>query len=188
MEARNKSLNNRLYTMADALFSASFFNTCLRHAEDIRMANVAPMVNQTGPLYVDADGIVKRPHFHTMAMYANRLEKEIVPVTTVSDSLRNEEKALPAVDALASRSHDGRHWVVSLANRDPGHTAACTLDLGGEVPDGRYRGVILQGDCADAYNDIDNPDRVKPQEMKFRIKGGKILLPPHSLIFLNIEK
>ncbi|MCX7006014.1 MAG: hypothetical protein NTY53_01975 [Kiritimatiellaeota bacterium] len=29
------------YTMADALFSASFFNACLRHAEDVGMANTA---------------------------------------------------------------------------------------------------------------------------------------------------
>jgi hypothetical protein len=32
-------------TMADALFSASFFNACLRPAEDVGMANIAPSVN-----------------------------------------------------------------------------------------------------------------------------------------------
>jgi alpha-N-arabinofuranosidase len=38
------------YTMADALFSASFFNACLRHAENVGMANIAPIVNTRGPL------------------------------------------------------------------------------------------------------------------------------------------
>ena len=37
------------YTMADALFSASFLNACLRHTEDVGMANIAPIVNTRGP-------------------------------------------------------------------------------------------------------------------------------------------
>ncbi|GAH18307.1 unnamed protein product, partial [marine sediment metagenome] len=65
------------YTMADALFTASFLNACLRHSEVVTMANVAPLVNTRGPLFVHPKGIVKRTHFHAMAMYANRLEKRI---------------------------------------------------------------------------------------------------------------
>lgn len=51
------------YTMADALFTASFFNACLRHAEDVAMANMAPIINTRGPLFVYPEGIVKRTHF-----------------------------------------------------------------------------------------------------------------------------
>ena len=36
---------NSEYTMADALFSASFLNACLRNSEDVTMANIAPLVN-----------------------------------------------------------------------------------------------------------------------------------------------
>ena len=32
-------------SLADALFAASFFNACLRHAEDVGMANIAPIVD-----------------------------------------------------------------------------------------------------------------------------------------------
>ena len=31
--------------MADAVFSASFLNTCLRHADTVWMADLAPVVN-----------------------------------------------------------------------------------------------------------------------------------------------
>ena len=40
--AREKSDIASQYTMADALFSASFLNACLRHAQDVGMANIAP--------------------------------------------------------------------------------------------------------------------------------------------------
>ena len=40
----------RQYTMADALFAASFLNACLRHSDHVTMANVAPLVN-TPPIF-----------------------------------------------------------------------------------------------------------------------------------------
>ena len=57
---RDINLIDRQYTMADALFSASFLNACLRHSEDVGMANIAPIVNTRGPLHVFPAGIVKR--------------------------------------------------------------------------------------------------------------------------------
>ena len=69
------------YTMADALFSASFLNSCLRHADRVVMANVAPLVNTRGPLFVHGEGIVRRTHFHAMAMYANLLEARVVEIS-----------------------------------------------------------------------------------------------------------
>jgi hypothetical protein len=67
--------------MADALFSASFLNACLRHCDDAAMANVAPLVNTRGPLYVHPGGIVKRTSFHMLAMYANLLEARVAPLS-----------------------------------------------------------------------------------------------------------
>jgi len=52
IQAREKNNIASQYTMADALFSASFLNGCLRHAKDVGMANIAPIVNTRGPLYV----------------------------------------------------------------------------------------------------------------------------------------
>ena len=77
IEQRELNAIAKQYTMADALFSASFLNGCLRHCEDVGMANIAPIVNTRGPLYVHPKGIVKRTTFHTLAMYANLLESRV---------------------------------------------------------------------------------------------------------------
>ena len=42
IQARDKNDLNETYTMADAVFSASFLNTCLRHREVVKMANMVP--------------------------------------------------------------------------------------------------------------------------------------------------
>ena len=77
IRARDKSDIASQYTMADALFTASFLNACLRHADDVGMANIAPIVNTRGPLFVHAQGVVKRTTFHVMAMYSNLLGKHV---------------------------------------------------------------------------------------------------------------
>jgi alpha-N-arabinofuranosidase len=89
MVANRRKQNDQAdqYTMADALFAASFLNACLRHADQVTMANIAPLVNTRGPLFVHSAGIVKRPHFHTLAMYANLLQRRVVDAKITSNKL-----------------------------------------------------------------------------------------------------
>ena len=56
INARDRNDINATYTMADAVFSAGFLNTCLRHADTVWMANMAPVVNTRGPLFVHPNG------------------------------------------------------------------------------------------------------------------------------------
>jgi len=187
INARNKSLDNSLYTMADALFAASFINACLRHAEDVEMANIAPIVNQTGPLFVHPEGVVRRPHFHTMAMYANMLEEYVGTSNIQSDSIRNGEKSVSVVDAVATSDEAGEKWVISLVNREPDNVTACKVKLGDYLLDGEFEATILSGDSPDAYNDIEHPDRVIPEKKTFTFHRGIVNLPPHSLTIFSID-
>ena len=81
--------------MADALFSASFLNACLRHAEDVGMANIAPIVNTRGPLYVHPLGLVKRTTFHVLAMYGNLLGERVASAEVTSDPWYTPGGAFP---------------------------------------------------------------------------------------------
>ena len=182
---RDKSLDPSLYTMADALFCASFFNACLRHAEDVTMANVACLVNQTGPLYVHPGGIVKRTHFHTMAMYANLLQANVARTEVDSDRLTHGESSVAMVDAIATVDELGEKWSVALMNRHPSREVTCTLKMGDLPLDGTYRATVLTGDSPDAYNDIEHPNRVVPREMMLTFKEGRTSLPPHSLVIVK---
>ncbi len=76
--ARDRNDIAATYTMADALFSAAFFNACLRNADIVAMANISPTVNARGPLFVHPDGIVRRPSFHAMRLYVDHTRDRIV--------------------------------------------------------------------------------------------------------------
>ena len=185
--AREKNHIASQYTMADALFSASFLNACLRHAEDVGMANIAPLVNTRGPLFVHPQGIVKRTHFHTLAMYANELEKRVGKLEIEADPLAHNGKSVPVVDAIATVSESGKHWAIALVNRNPEKAVVCTVKMKDRPLQGSYQAVVLAGDSPDAYNDIANPNRVVPQRTKLTFAKGRVSLPPHSLTIIKVS-
>ena len=171
------------YTMGDALFAASFLNACLRHCEDVGMANIAPIVNTRGPLYVHPKGIVRRTTFHTLAMYANELEDRVVR--------HNLEAGTPGhrtdqLDALATTDASGKRWAIALVNRHPSETVACAVKLGDRSLDGTFDATVLAGDSPEAFNDVKHPNRVVPEKTRLTFKKGVVTLAPHSLTIVRI--
>jgi alpha-N-arabinofuranosidase len=186
VEARAKNDLASQYTMADALFSASFLSACLRHSADVGMANIAPLVNTRGPLFVHSGGIVRRTHFHAMAMYANELEACVVPVDVVADKLTHGTQAVAVVDAIATTDAAGRNWSLALINRHPEHEVACTIRMKDRVLEGEYAACILAGDGPESFNDVSHPDRVVPVKRTLVFVAGQVRLPPHSLSIVKV--
>ena len=188
VELRRKQ-NDRAdqYTLADALFSASFFNACLRHAEDVGMANIAPLVNTRGPLFVHPKGVVRRTHFHTMAMYANLLQKRVGNAKVDSGRLIHGTASVAVIDAIATVDESGKQWAIALVNRHPSKSLACTVMMKDTRLDGTFKATVLAGDSTDAYNDIEHPDRVAPKEVTLTFKDGVASLPPHSLTIVHMK-
>lgn len=174
------------YTMADALFSASLLNACLRNADDVGMANIAPIVNTRGPLFVYPRGVVRRTTFHTLAMYANLLENRVVKLKLTSGELWHGNASIAVVDAIATVDKSGNTWAIALVNRHPSKDVACTVQIGDASLDGTYKATLLAGDSPDAFNDIDHPNRVAPREVELTFRNGIAKLPPHSLMIVHV--
>ena len=174
------------YSMADALFSASFLNACLRHADDVGMANIAPLVNTRGPLFVYPKGIVKRTTFHTLAMYANQLQARVGRLDVEAGKLMHGNRSVPMVDAIATVDESGKVWSISLVNRHPSKNVDCTIKMKDTSLDGRYEAVIMAGDSPEAFNDVEHPNRVVPQKTLLIFKKGIVSLPAHSLMIVKI--
>ena len=181
IRARDKNAIASQYTMADALFSASFLNACLRHADDVGMANIAPIVNTRGPLYVHPKGLVKRTTFHVLAMYANLLRRAGRPDGGGQHSPGARRTNGADLGCHGDLRRAGRKWRIVLVNRHPSESVALRCELGGKTLDGKYRATVLAGDSPDAYNDVDRPNRVTPQTIDVSFTDGQTALPPHSV-------
>lgn len=184
--ARDRNDINATYTMADAVFSAGFLNACLRHAGSVRMANMAPVVNTRGPLYVYPGGVVRRTTFHVLSMYANLLGDRVGDAYVDSPLFVHGDQTVPALDAVATCSDGQTGWKLALVNRLPDQPLACRVILDGAPVQGTRRAAVLAGDSPDAYNDVDAPDRVASQELDLAFADGVVSLPPHSIAIVAL--
>jgi len=176
------------YAMADALFTASFLNACLRHCEDVGMANIAPIVNTRGPLYVHPEGVVKRTTFHALAMYANELECRVGDLKIESGILTRGGQFVPVLDAVATVDRQGKRWAVALVNRHPTESVPCVVKMKDIPVNGTCDAIVLAGDSPDAYNSVEHPDRVVPERRQLTFKKGVVSLPPHSLTIVKVAR
>jgi alpha-L-arabinofuranosidase len=183
--ARDRNDINATYTLADAVFSAGFLNACMRHPQ-VRMANMAPVINTRGPLFVHPGGIVKRTTYHVLSLYANLLEANVVDAWTTSDAIRKEGTSIPMLDALATCDDRMKKWAIVLINRDQAASLTCTVALGDHVLSGSHRVTTLSGDSPDGYNDVDAPDRVVPVSRECAFEQGRITLAPHSINIVQV--
>jgi alpha-N-arabinofuranosidase len=187
--ARDKNDINSTYTMADALFSACFLNACLRNASDVEIACFSPIVNARGAIYVYPKGIVKRTTFHVFDLYANKLEKNVLPIDISSEIMTRDNKSTPVIDAILTCNDTRTRFVFAVVNKSPEEAVDFRPDYRGlnlKIP-GKITATVLCGKTPDDFNEIGAEDRVIPVQRQFDIINEAISLPPHSLVFFNFE-
>jgi alpha-L-arabinofuranosidase len=187
--ARDKNDINSTYTMADALFAACFLNSCLRNALDVEMACFSPIVNARGALYVYPGGIVKRTTYHVFSLYANQLEKNVLPADVLSEDLRANTNSVPMVDAILTCNDARSRFVLAVVNKSPDRAVNFHPDFVGMKMRTlkKLTGFVLKGHSPDDFNDVGAENRVVPETTEFRIADGNISLSPHSLSLIIIE-
>ncbi|MCM1311443.1 MAG: hypothetical protein NC206_00230 [Bacteroides sp.] len=189
IEARDKNDINSTYTMADALFSACFLNSCLRNASDVEIACFSPIVNTRGAIFVHPDDIVKRTTFHTFSMYTNMLEEWIVPIETKVAQLAGNNQSTPVIDGILTSNTEETRFVYAIVNKDPQNSRNIRLDFKGMpiIKGKKIKGVVLKRESTDDYNDIGHENKVVPEATSYALNNGIVTLPPHSLNILFIE-
>ena len=182
--ARDRNDIDATYTMADALFSAAFFNACLRNADLVAMANVSPIVNARGPLHVHPGGIVRRTSFHTMKLYVDHTRAAVVKAATHAPRLSAGGKDVAVLDALVSA--DAAGTTIALTNRHPDQPASVAITLDGVPVAKDLAATVLDGASPDAFNSIDHPNAVTPRHAVLTCTDGAYEIPPHALCMLTI--
>jgi alpha-N-arabinofuranosidase len=188
-KARDKNDINSTYTMADALFSACFLNACMRNARDVEIACFSPVVNARGALFVHPEGMVKRTTFHVFNLYANNLEKNVLPIEISAEKLTKGDRSTPVIDAILTCNDSKTRFVLAVVNKSPDRAVEFCPDLSGlkiKIP-AKMNAIVLNGASPDDFNDIGSENRVVPVQMKFEVTNGVVSLLPHSLTVFTFE-
>jgi alpha-N-arabinofuranosidase len=170
----------------DAIIAALSLNTFARHAERVRMANIAQMINVLQAMILtDKERIVLTPTYHVFRMYRPFQDATFVPVAFDAGTYAHGDIRLPRVDVISAKDKDGKLWV-ALTNVDPNRAAQIELSARGAS---RVTGETLSAPKIDSVNTFDAPATVVPKPIASKASGGKIVLKlaPHSVTVVAAE-
>jgi alpha-N-arabinofuranosidase len=180
-------LIEEVYNLEDALVVAQYLNAFLRHADIVKIANLAQIVNVIAPLLAESKGVLKQSIFHAFAMVSNRrgglslTQRLEGPSYDVRDL-----KAVPRLDTSALL--DGTKLKVFVVNRDEKTEQPLEILLAGRPIASFKGGEILAGSDPKAANSWESPDKVVPVPLKdVKIKDGSAVLSLPPLSFTALE-
>ncbi|WCM27031.1 alpha-N-arabinofuranosidase [Sphingomonas sp. QA11] len=163
-------------SLRDALVAAINLNIFTRHAERVKMANIAQMINVLQAMILtDGDKMVVTPTYQVFGMYVPWQDATQLPVDQTSPWYNKDQWTMASLNTSAVRGADGAVHV-SLANLDPVNALTVTLNLDGGTAS-TLSGKVLTADRIDAHNRIGEPLAVAPRDIAaVPVTGGKVVL------------
>ncbi len=176
-------------TLRDALVAGVTLNIFNNHADRVKMANIAQMINVLQAMILtDNEKMTVTPSYWVFEMDTVHHDATLLPGELQSVDYAFGDKTIPAVSASASRDKAGRIHV-TLCNLNPNQSIEVPCELQGAKAT-KLSGRILTAPEMNAHNTFDQPDNVKPTEFnafKLTDNGFVTTLPAKSVVVLEVE-
>lgn len=148
-------------TMRDALVAAVTLNIFHKHADRVRMANIAQIINVLQAIiFTDGDKMLLTPTYHIFDMYKVHQDATLCPSTTTCKKIENGAFKADQVSASASKDKDGVLHV-SLANLDLTKKAVVKVDIRGMKAKSVSEATIVNASNIADHNTFETPDKIE---------------------------
>lgn len=176
-------------TMRDALLAGSTLNVFNNHADRVKMANIAQMINVLqAVILTDKEKMLVTPTFHVFEMFTTHHDATLLPTDLTCGDYAFESNKIPGLSVSASRDKAGKIHV-TLCNLNPNAAQDMTCELQRAKP-GKISGRVLTAETIQAHNTFDKPETVKPasfSDFKMSEGGFSVKLPAKSVVVLELE-
>ncbi len=184
----NKSFLEQQNSMRDAILAALNLNIFARHADRVRAANIAQMINVLQAMILTDKGqMVLTPTYYVYKMYVPFQDATFVPVTFDAGAYTHGDITVPRLDALAAKDASGKLWL-ALTNLDPEKPVKLEADVAG-IKGASVRGETLTASAVDSINTFASPQTVMPKPVDAKVQDGKLTLSlsPKSVTVVSIS-
>jgi alpha-L-arabinofuranosidase len=176
-------------SLRDAILAALNLNIFARHADRVRMANIAQMINVLQAMIItEKEKMLLTPSYYVFKMYVPFQNATFVPVSFDAGTYTRDNITLPRVDAIAAKDKAGKLWM-ELTNIDPNEPVEIDVNLAG-ITAKSASGETLTAIKVDSVNTFDAPMTVAPKPIAAKVQGGKLTLrlDPKSVTVLSVEQ
>jgi alpha-N-arabinofuranosidase len=185
-------LIEEVYNLEDALVVAGFFNSFIRHADVVKVANLAQIVNVIAPLLTRGDEMLIQSIFYPFEMFSRR--REGVALLPAVDGPSYEGKIngrVHYIDTSAILDDDRVH--VFATNRSLDEPTDVHIQVADRAIAGLEQAELLTGPNAKAANSFEQPEviRSRPFDAKVSVEIAagvfSVELPPLSVVAMTLR-
>ena len=179
------------YNLEDALLVGGFLNTLMRHADRVKLACLAQLVNVIAPITTNATGLFRHSIYYPYAWALQFARGSVLNLLVESPTYQVSGMGeVPYIDAAATiDSNDGKIALFVL-NRDLARARMVEINWQEQAPGKVLAANILTGNDLKAGNSFDAPQRVAPQSFEAPSTNGgrtKFELPARSYTVIQWE-
>jgi alpha-L-arabinofuranosidase len=188
MPGTNKDFLLQQNSLRDAILASLNLNIFARHADRVRMANIAQMINVLQAMILtDKEKMVLTPTYYLFKMYLPFQDATFIPVTFDAGSYVHGNVTLPRVDALAAKDASGKLWL-EVTNLDPEESVDIDAEIAGGTI-GSAKGETLTAPSVDSVNTFAAPNAVVSKPITSSAKDGKLKLrlEPKSVTVVSLQ-
>jgi len=186
---RAPHLLEEVYNLEDALVVAGFLNSFIRHADCVKIANLAQITNVIAPVLTRGDELLVQSIFHPFAMTVGRREGISLRVAVDGPSFEGRTNGrVPFVDASAILGDGVLH--AFLVNRSERAAAPVSIEPAGVSVAALASAEILTASGPKAANSFERPGAVAARpfdEVSVRAGKARLRLPPLSVAALTLK-
>jgi alpha-N-arabinofuranosidase len=175
------------YNLEDALVVAGFLNSFIRHADVVKIANLAQIVNVIAPILTRGDKVLLQSIYFPIMLYAQR--REGIALQTVVRGPGYESKNYGFVHTIDASAILGKEVLHAfLVNRNTSEPAIVELAPAGIRLKSVLSADLVTGPSASACNTFEQPDSIQNRKLeKINLTDQKATfqLPPLSVAAIS---
>jgi alpha-N-arabinofuranosidase len=176
-------------TLRDAIVAALNFNVFQHHADRVRLANIAQMINVLQAMILTkGPQMLLTPTYHVFKMYEPFQDAAYLPAELTMPQYTRGGASVPAISLSAAKTVSGS-IAVALVNLDPNKAIAVSVAISG-ASFAQVSGTVLTATAMDARNTFENPDVIHPVAFdgaNITGHGLSLTVPAKSIVVLNLH-
>jgi alpha-N-arabinofuranosidase len=181
------------YTLVDALVVGTMLISLLRHADRVKVACIAQLVNAIAPIMTENGGGVWKQTIYYPFLHASRFGRGTVLDLQLAAPAYQTERfgQVPLLAAVATLDEEQETLTIFAVNRSLDSDLELSGDLRAFTGYAVVEHLVLDHDDPSAVNTLDRPDEVVPRTLKgATVQDGRmnVVLPKLSWNVIRLGK
>jgi alpha-N-arabinofuranosidase len=184
-------LLEEVYDLRDALVVGGALNSLMRHADRVRLACLAQLVNVIAPLVTDATRVVRQTIYYPYAWALAYAKGQVLDISTdVAAYDAAPVGKVPFVDAAGTLDPATGDIALFLLNRDLERARELRVSFRDAAPVRVVGAEVLTGANLKALNTLDAPSTVVPAKLDTPRAAADMTfeLPPRSYSVIRLAQ